>query len=175
MKTSLLLAAAALLGSLSGCLLNDRSNLIVKDKPYYTTVDAGETLSTELGKGAAAFVEYQRGGRWRLWTSCDTKVTGLMCRYQITVAPRAALGSITAVDLEASDSYERYSDGTFTFFAETGIDRDAIEFTTKPGALIDVELILDGSVDPQYLVWYGNGRVHEGAPRSPVVFQPDAP
>ncbi len=160
------------------CLVNDRKGgLRTPDaKPFYTTVDAGETLSTALGEGAAVFVEYQRGGTWRVWTSCDTKTTGRTCQYQINVAPRGRLDWVNGVDLETSDYYERYDDGTFSLFADTSTDTDAIEFATKPGALVDIELFLDGSLDSTYFVWYGNNQVQYGPEgKSPIVFQPDAP
>jgi hypothetical protein len=172
------LAAFALIAiGATGCIVHDRSDTVVvhDDEPYFTTVDADETLSTNLGEGAGAFVEYQKGGVWRLWTSCDTLITGAVCRFEANVYPRGRLDSLAGIDLESSDGYEIYSDGTFTFVAETELGSDGIEFVTDPGALVDIELILDGYVDPSYLVWYGNGKVHDGAPRSPVVFQPDAP
>jgi hypothetical protein len=176
MKIASLVAAATFSIGAAGCLISERPDVLVQDSaPYFSTIDAGETLSTELGRGAGVFVEYQRGGTWRIWTSCDTKLTGMICRYQVNVGPRAKIEEINAFDLESSDYFERYTDGTFTLFADTDIGTDVVEFKTKPGALVDVELIIDGHVDPRYLVWYGNDRIHDGAPRSPVVLQPDAP
>lgn len=147
--------------------------------PFNATVDAGETLTTQPGNGAGVFVEYQKGGFWRLWTSCDTNVTHAPCQYQLNVTPRGQLGSITGIGLKSSDYFQRYNDGTFSFFAQTELDTNGVDFTTDPGAPIEVELQLDGAVDPTFLVWYGNGTVHannlgNGAERSPVVFQPNA-
>ncbi len=168
--TLALLAAAT-----ASCLADARSTATAQEKPFYTTVDAGQTLTTDLGEGAGVFVEYQRGGNWRVWTSCDKNVTGRSCHYEVTVSPRAPVEWVNGVDLESNDYYERNGDGTITFVAETGADSDAIEFATKPGALVDIELTLDGNVDPSYFVWFGNDDVRRGAPSSPVVFQPDAP
>ncbi len=143
--------------------------------PYFTTIDVGHTLTTTLGEGAALFVEYESGGTWHLWTSCDTKATGADCFFRAYVYPRGGIVSLAALDFEAGDRIDETGDGSFTFISQTRLDSDGMTLVSKPGALLDLELELDGFADASYLVWYGNGAVHEGAPRSPVVFQPDAP
>jgi len=176
-KLSSLAALALLLGS-AACG-DHRGNGGLYDAseadPYFTTIDAGHTLSTSLGEGAALLVEYERGGTWHLWTSCDTKKTGYNCAFGVYAYPRGGIDTLAALDFEAGDRIDDHGDGTFTFVSSTDVDSDGITLVSKPGALLDVELTLDGAVEPSYLVWYGNGNVHEGAPRSPVVFQPDAP
>jgi hypothetical protein len=170
-------AAALALGA-TGCSGHDHGGNGMVDadaSPYFTTIDAGHTLSTNLGDGAAVFVEYASGGRWHVWTSCDTAKTGLSCDYRLHVYPRGGIQSVAAFDFEANDRIDDHGDGTLTFVSQTALDSDGMALVSKPGALLDVELELDGYVDPTYLVWYGNDAVHEGAPRSPVVFQPDAP
>lgn len=145
------------------------------DEPFYTTVDADNTLTTSLGEGAGVFVEYARGGVWRFWTSCDSSVTGYGCKYRLYVYPHGGIAQVDGIDLEETDSVDVHGDGTLTFAATTALDSDTIEVFTTPGALLEAELELDGIIDPSYFVWFGNGVVRQGAPRSPVVFQPDAP
>ncbi|MBM4358711.1 MAG: hypothetical protein FJ096_11460 [Deltaproteobacteria bacterium] len=181
MTRSPMFAALGLLGCLAGpvgCGYHDRYHDDLDEpvvEPFYTTIDADHTLTTTLGDGAGMFVEYTRGGIWRFWTSCDTRVTGYGCNYRLFVYPLGGIAAIDGIDLESSDRVDVHGDGTLTFTATTAFDSDAIELVTKPGALLEAELELDGYVEPSYFVWYGNGLVRQGAPRSPVVFQPDAP
>lgn len=171
-----LLALLALVGG-SGCYGGDPRHdlLLVEEEPFYATVDADRTLTTPLGEGAGLFVEYARGGRWTFWTSCDTGVTGLVCGFELTAYPRGGIVAVDGIDLEPGDVVDVAGDGTLRWTTTTALDSDAIEVVAAPGALLDLELRLDGVIDPSYLVWFGNGVVRHGAPRSPVVFQPDAP
>ncbi len=149
------------------------------DDPYYdaqyTTIDADYVLETDLGYGAGVFVEYSMGGLWYLWTSCDTAVAVGDCTYDIHVLSHSPIDSVAGYDLEGWDNVDPYASDAFMFYADTAFMSDAVEFTTAPGALVEIELVLDGYVAPEYFVWYGNGRVHNGAAGSPVVFQPDVP
>jgi hypothetical protein len=174
-----LAAAACLAVCTSGCLIvddeSDYGPVVYPGDPYYTTIDAGHTLSTDIGYGAGLFVEYTSGGLWRLWTSCDTELTDLTCDFEVSVVSQAPIEAIDGFDLEGYDHIDSLGVDAFGFHAETEYSSDAVEFVTAPGALVDIELVLDGAVAPSYFVWYGNGVVWNGAPRSPVVFQPDMP
>ena len=146
-----------------------------KSKPEVVQIDAGQTLTTDFGQGAGVFVEYQPGGHWKLWTSCDTNVTGQGCRYQLNVRPRGTLGTVEGVDLESGDYFERYDDGSVSFFSDTDHGSDAIQFDVTPGEAISAELIIDGVVDGSFFVWVSDGQVVDGAAGNPVVFMPTAP
>ncbi len=143
--------------------------------PFHAVIDAGQTLATDLGKGAGVFVEYQPGGSWKVWTSCDTKVTGQICRYRVNILPNGAISNVDGIDLKATDYWQREGDGSYTLAVDVGLDSPGLRFTMPPGSTADMELELDGQVDPSYFVWVSGGSVHDGAPRSPVVFHPDSP
>lgn len=175
MKKSL---AALLLPALSsGCFIYDTEYDNVASAPpgaVYATIDADHTLSTELGEGAAVFIEYQSGGVWRAWTSCDTNLTGYGCAFDVHFSSQSVIETVSTAGLEAEDFVEE-SGANISFYATTYGSSDSIELRTAPGALMTVELVLDGQLAPRYLVWYGNGLVRDGANGSPVVFQPDLP
>ncbi|MBM4357355.1 MAG: hypothetical protein FJ096_04520 [Deltaproteobacteria bacterium] len=142
---------------------------------FYATIDADEVMTTNLGDGAALFVEYRRGGTWRFWTSCDTRTTGYPCKFYLKVYPYGGIGAVSEQELEDNDDVDIDDDGVLVFDGQTALDSDAIELVSKPKALLELALDLDGAAAPSYLAWVGNGTVYQGAPRLPVVLQPDAP
>ena len=166
---------------LSGCIIIDDSRhedggvLIDHSEPVYVTIDADQILHTDLGQGVGLFVEYSTGGGWRLWTSCDTLISDATCRFDAHAVGDADLSHVTAVGLGEGDSVELGAANELWFYAETGTEADAVEFASTPGSSVEVELWLDGAIHPDYLYWVGDGVVHEGAPDSPVVFEPNAP
>jgi hypothetical protein len=122
------------------------------------------------------FVEYTAGGVWNVWTSCDSDQSGALCFWQAEIYVHdGAIDSFEGNELEEFDSVSPTQDGGLSVYFETGSFSDAVTFTTEPGALVEMVVALDGVTAPQYFVWYGNDEVQDGAPRSPVVFQPDAP
>lgn len=142
---------------------------------YYTTVDADFVLNTAFGEGAGVFVEYSSGGVWTVWTSCDAALTGDSCAFDVQVRSTAPVATVDELDMEDFDHVELYDDYDFAMIVDTAYHMDRVMFSTEPGALVEIELAIDGIIDPSYFVWYGNGTVHNGAPESPVVFQPDQP
>jgi hypothetical protein len=163
----------------SGCFVSSDDGddtVIVVDDATYVTIDSDALLETTLGEGAGMFVEYESGGLWRLWTSCDTALQGARCFWDAHVIARSALDYLGDAETHENNDYvDVYGADELVFHAVTDYDSDQIEFVTDPGALVEIDLGLDGYDSPDYLVWQGNGYVHHGAERSPVVFQPDLP
>jgi len=173
----LVFVAGVALTAGSGCLFvggDDGDTVVTSNDPYYTTIDRDHVLTTDLGEGAGLFVEYANAGVWTLWTSCDSNLTDHGCAWHAEVFADAALGTPEAFYLEGNDHIHTHEAG-LSFYAETSYDMDMMVFTTEPGALVEIDVTLDGYLAPGYLVWFGNDVVHDGAPRSPVAFQPDAP
>jgi hypothetical protein len=175
-RTALSIAVAAALAT-SGCIIvDDDPDVIYQDGgAAFVTIDADQQLTTELGYGAGLFVEYYRGGQWTLWTSCDTELSGHYCDWEVNVASYAPIEGFEGFELEGYDHVDRYGSYGLTFFAETAYDMDLLDFYTVPGELVEIEVLLDGYLAPEYVVWFGNGVVQSGLHDSPVVFQPDAP
>jgi hypothetical protein len=178
MKLARLLCLGLAAASLQGCIIvdgDDDDDVVLVDPATYVTIDAGAVLSTTLGEGAGFFVEYQPGGYWTFWTSCDTLLAGTRCYWDAQILGDSTLELTFDEGLEGNDFIERYADNALRFYAITEEDSDLIEVAAEPGALLEVDLLLDGLVAPDYLVWQGNGYVQHGASGSPVVFQPDGP
>jgi hypothetical protein len=145
------------------------------DNPVYATIDADQTITTNLGEGAGLFVEYASGGTWRLWTSCDTAVYGGECQWEAYARSSSPILDIFEVDLEGFDEVVPDGSRGLVFYADTAYGSDAIEFTTEPGAPVELSVYLDGVSAPDYVVWFGNAELNEGAFGSPIIFTPDVP
>lgn len=145
------------------------------DGPVYETIDADQIMETQLGEGVGLFVEYRSGGTWRVWTSCDTVYTGYSCVLDTYMLAGSSISNVSSEGLESYDYVDQPYPDELIFYAETGADSDAIEFDTDPGVSLELELVLDDYVDPTFIYWVGDGRIHEGASSSPVIFEPDSP
>jgi hypothetical protein len=183
-KPACVAAAAILAASMApGCIIWDdpEDDYVYVDHPVdttvFTTIDADQLLETDLGYGAGVFVEYGAGGRWTVWTSCDSEVNhGQVCYWDVHVRSWAGyVADVYEYDTEDYDRVDSYGDGTIDFYAETDWDSDSIEFYTDPGASVEIELVLDGYLAPEYFVWYGEGYVHNGSNGTPLVFEPNLP
>jgi hypothetical protein len=170
---------------LSGCIIVDDSRhddgtvLLDHSQPVYVTIDADATLDlgegSGPGDGVGFFVEYSTGGGWRMWASCDTNISDVACAFRAHVVGDADIWDVTPVGLGGGDSVELVAANELWFYADTSTEIDAVEFGSTAGANLWLELWLDGEIDPQFIYWTGDGLIHQGAPDSPVVFQPSAP
>jgi len=145
------------------------------DDPVWVGIDTGAVLDTALGEGAGVFVEYDWEGTWSIWTSCDTNVTGYSCLFDIYATAGSTLRGVVTDDLEAYDQVDVTASNSLVFYTETGSDYDGIQFGAEPGAWLEVEVLLDGYVDPRYIFWVSDGQVQTGAVSSPVIFEPSEP
>jgi hypothetical protein len=162
----------------SGCIIVDDSRnhdgtvTVDQSTPVYVHIDADQVLHTDLGQGVGLFVEYATGGGWHLWTSCDTDISDATCSFQAHAIGDADFAHVTPENFGPGDSVELAAADELWFYAETGSESDGVTFTSEPGADIELEVWVDGNIEPQFIYWVGDGVVHEGASDSPVVFEP---
>lgn len=179
MNTPLRITVLALALACGACIIVDDDfhgdPALHADDAVYVTIDADHSLTTDLGYGAGLFVEYYRGGHWTLWTSCDTEITGLDCHWEASISAFAPIYGVDGFELEGYDYVDRYGSDGLTFIADTAYHLDGIDFDTEPGALVQLEVWLDGYLAPEYVVWFGNGEVRGGITHASLVLQPDAP
>jgi hypothetical protein len=148
------------------------------DEEIFTVgIDEGATLQADPGEGVGLFVEYAAGGKWRVWTTCDTNYSKVVCLFDAFVAVdiESQLTDVAEDELEGADFTERLDQGMIRIHAETGTDADAVTFTTPEGAVLALEMYLDDVSQPQFVYWFGDGVLHTGAPTNPVEFEPTTP
>ena len=141
-------------------------------------IDTDAALDTQPGEGAGVFIEYAAGGKWHVFTSCDTIKSGFECIWDIIVTPvgaGASLANVTPDGIEPRDEVIRHTDGSAQLLAATDAGLDGFFFDTSPGATVRVDVVLDGRPEARYVYWVGGGGVHRGAPSNPLDLTPTAP
>jgi len=184
-----LAAVVGLSGALTGCIIvsdrdhNDPPPVTNNDPPPLDTpmevaIDTDATIDAAAGEGVGIFVEYQNGGHWRVWTTCDTKVSGQSCAFDVfaTSLEGDAIFNAKGDGIEGADSVDFVENSTtLHLLADTATEIDAMTFDASPGAVVELEVYLDGYSQPQFVYWSGGDVLHTGAPTNPVDFKPTAP
>jgi hypothetical protein len=180
---------AALLAATSACTYSDRhhdghhgegpsSNTPPIEEPVISaTIDTGATLADiEPGRGAGAFVEYEGGGRWHVFTACDTELSDIGCEWDIivSIAEGNELEGFDADRLEGSDYLEWESRLSVRLITSTTYDFDGFWVDATVGAPLRVDVYLDRRPAPKYIYWVGDGALHRGAPSNPIDLIPSA-
>jgi hypothetical protein len=140
-------------------------------------IDTGATLPVTPGGVLAVYVEYQGEGRWSMYTTCDSTVTGSACAFDLTVTPGSgsAFTAVTGSDLGSNDVLEQREDGVIHLSASTTSGRNGVTFETEPGALVRLGMLLDGKAQPQFIRAMSKGEVVYGFATDPVDFVPSVP
>lgn len=144
------------------------------EEPMLMTIDTDATVTAEPGEGVGVFVEYATGGTWRIWTTCDTNHSNAPCVFDIfaSVDVNSELIDIFSDEAESGDKVRTYSEGVAYFGAQTESDVDAMVLETTPGAIVRLEVYLDGVEQRRFIYWFGDGVLHKGAPTYPIDLEP---
>jgi hypothetical protein len=141
------------------------------------SVQPGATTTSAPGSGVGLFVQYDPGGHWRVWTTCDASITHASCAFDVTVSTSsgAKIANVQGVDLQPADTFVQDGDGSITLLTETTLGSDGISFDADPGATIQVGMLLDGISEPRDMFVVSQGGVLQGVPTNPVDLRPEAP
>ena len=172
--------------ALGGCLVTAAPDAVLVDGDpgapvgadvAEVAIDADAAMERSGGEGTALFVETTADGHWSITTACDTAVTGADCAFDVLVSPTdsfTALDHVTGSDLGDGDDLALESDGSIHLVAQTSFGLAGVEFDADPGAILEVDLLLDGVAQPAFVTWVAGGAVQQGAPSNPVDFAPGA-
>jgi len=184
-KLASLFATLAAAASLTGCVVgvDPGPDVIVTDPgPVVTTipeviVDQGAQMSADPGRGVGLFVQYQGDGRWDLFSTCDTALSGAACNFDVvvTAAPGDYFSGVTGTDLGSASDVSMEDDGTIRLVTSTDLGTDGVSFDTASGATIEVDVLLDGIPQPAFIFAVSGGVVLNGMPSNVVDFTPDQP
>lgn len=174
---STLSAAAMLAIGTSGCIVSgslDIDPVYVEPVIEQVVVDTGASMSAAPGAGVGMFVEYDEGGHWTVFTTCDTERSGADCEFDILVTaidPRTRIDNVEGFELSTADTFTQSSD-TINLVTLTSFGMNGMFFDTTPGAEIEIDVLIDGIPQPEYVYTVSNGRLVEGVETNPVDFIP---
>jgi hypothetical protein len=151
-------------------------------KPMLVIVDTNQTMTASPGQGVGVFVQYQSGGHWNVWWTCDTDKTSLDCHFQVIVS--IGSGALTNLATQSTGSgvtvYQPYTqEAEAITTTSTGVD--GITFDTPVGTqlpVITVEASVDGAQSGSFLFFVQDGKInggYMGALTNPLQFQPSSP
>jgi hypothetical protein len=183
---STLTVSAALAFGASGCVVSggvDVTGPYVEPDPTPVatvaeiSVDPGASMAADPGNGVGVFVQYDAGGYWTLYTTCDTAISGTSCNFDILLSAdaRVVLDNVQGADLDATDSLTLGADGSIDLVTNTTFGMNGVTFDADPGAIIEADVLLDGVPQPQFVFVVSDGRLLDGVPTNPVDFAPAAP
>lgn len=183
---STLTAAAAISLGATGCVFtgtasfeDDPDVVYVEPDPAVSeiTIDSGATMSADPGNGVGVFVQYEEGGYWTLFTTCDTEISGSACDFDVLISADSSvfIDNVEGFDLDPSDSLTLGADGSVNLVTSTTYGMNGITFDADPGALIELDVLLDGVAQPEFVYVVSDGRLLSGVPTNPVDFIPATP
>ena len=146
--------------------------------PMLVEVDTDQTMTAEPGQGVGVFVEYGKGGRWRIWWTCDTAKTRQDCDFNVSAS--VAVGNISEVDASqlAGGFVTTPTPSRVEARVRTAQEVHGIAFSTNPGAVITLEATVGGLKDGSFLFFVQDGKVnggYQGVLTNPLQLQGKTP
>jgi hypothetical protein len=148
-------------------------------QPLLAVLDTGQSLTAQGGQGVGVFTEYDAGGHWHVWWTCDTSLTQLACQFRVDVTVSAGAVSNVTSELTAGAApltQAGASELTATTNTTTGVD--GVRFDTAPGATITLDAQVNGARDGAFLFFVQDGKVNggfQGTISDPLMLQPSSP
>jgi hypothetical protein len=149
----------------------------VPDTVTEVAIQPDQVMSAVGGEGVGIFVEVYTGGKWRIWTTCDTFTSKSICSYQIfaSFTRTEHLLAYSAEDVEGFDEVQVFEDGVVQFMAETDSDTDSLWLEVEENQPVQLEVFIDGQSAQPFVYWVSDDIIHAGAPDNPVSFVPVVP
>lgn len=150
------------------------------DHPILALVDTDQTMSATPGQGVGVFTEYDHGGQWHVWWTCDSSVdtTNPACQFDVKVSVQSgAITNATAQGLEASDTFSA-SPLEIEAVTTTSTGTDGFVFATAPGAVITLSATMGGQYYGGFLFFVEGGKVNDGFSGTltdPILLQGSSP
>lgn len=189
LSTLALLTLSASLAS--GCIIERYERVRRDEAPQCTKprasaatvwIEADEALTSAPGEGAGIFLEYESGGRWHAWVTCDTRLTGRSCKFDIFAQViNGTAGNIVGESLGPRGRVYHDCSDTVQLVVDPGTTTAGMYFDAPPGAAVQFDVLLDGAPYPEIVYWYGRDRrgdvseVRYGAPGNPISVVPIHP
>ncbi len=151
--------------------------------PMLATIDPSATMMQTPGQGVGVFTQYDPGGHWYVWWTCDTSLSGLSCPF--TVGVSVATGAISNALTEGFSNTDQLTSagdggtsGSLSATATATTQVQGLHFDATPGATITLSAALGGGYSGQFLFFVQNGKVnggYTGTLTDPLQLEPSSP
>jgi hypothetical protein len=184
--------------------LEDGGTTPVTTAPMLVRVQTGKTVSASPGNGVGVFVEYAAGGQWNVSWTCDTKVTGDTCAYDINLSvARGKISKLTGIlgytltsgndggfENASEDATEDATEdapggpvdaapaSSFDLSSSVTTNTQGVTFQTNPGTTVEISARLGGAGDGKLFFFVDDGKINDGYKGTltdPLEFQPTSP
>jgi hypothetical protein len=150
-------------------------------QPDLAIVQTDQTMTASPGQGVGVFVQYQAGGHWNVWWTCDTYKTSLNCNFDVNVTVQAGTIDNLAGQGAASYTAAQVNAAQIEATTTTSTGVDGMTFDTPVGQslpVITVGASVDGSYSGSFMFFVQDGQInggYTGMLSDPLSFQPTAP
>jgi hypothetical protein len=149
--------------------------------PMNVSIDTNQTMNVAPGDGVGVFVEYDSGGNWNVWWTCDSRVdpTNTACGFDVKItAQSGALTNLVPQTLAAGDAITQPTPASVEATTTTSTGTDGFTFTTSPGAEILLDASIGGQHNGNFVFFVQGGKVNDGFSGTltdPIYMQGSAP
>ena len=152
-------------------------------QPMLVDVDPNRTMNATPGEGVGVFTQYQTGGHWDVWWTCDTSKTSLPCAFDVTVTvSTGTIANVAGQTLAAAEAPTQASTQSVELVTTTttGIDGMTFDTVVPVGTtpIITLNAKLNGVDDAQYLFFVQDGEIngnYAGMLTVPLMLEPSSP
>jgi hypothetical protein len=152
-------------------------------QPMLVDVDPNRTMNASPGEGVGVFTQYETGGHWDIWWTCDTSKTSLPCAFDVTVTvSTGTIANVAGQTLAAAEAPTQASTQSVELVTTTTTGIDGMTFDTVVPAgttpIITLNAKLNGVDDAEYLFFVQDGQIngnYAGMLTDPLMLEPSSP
>jgi hypothetical protein len=152
-------------------------------QPMLVDVDPNRTMNATPGNGVGVFTQYETGGHWNVWWTCDTSKTSLPCAFDVTVTvSTGTIANVAGETLEAAEAPTQATTQSVELVTTTTTGIDGMTFDTVVPAgttpIITLNAKLNGVDDSEYLFFVQDGQIngnYAGSLTDPLMLEPSSP
>ena len=151
----------------------------ISSSPMVVAVETNQTMVAKGGEGVGVFVQYRAGGHWHVWLTCDTLVSGLDCRFNVSaVASTGALSNLLATPGKTARIDLSTIGGAVTASSQLTNEVAGFDFGSVAGATLTVTATVSGMQSGDFFFFVQDGKVNGGFGgrlTNPLRFEPTKP
>ena len=137
-------------------------------------------MTAQPGDGVGVFTEYAAGGHWHIFWTCDTNRTNFDCLFNVGISTAGAITNPAGDALDTTDqlSLNQAPAGQLTAVAQTAATIKGVTFDTAPGAIVTIDVQVDGQRQGEFLFFVQDGLVnggYAGRLTDPLMLEPSSP